>query len=249
MIKKRSKEPLELVDHLAELRARAIRCIIYIVIGTTVGWLFYSPMFQLISAPVRPYLQQNHSKFLLTGIAEGFIFKMQMAVIAGIILVLPFMTIEAWMFLAPGLTKAEQRGVKLVAPLSIFLFLAGVAVSYWALPIGVQWLIAQNPPEATFMPSVTQTLTFILKMVLAFGLIFQMPVVLVFLARIGIINSGMLKKYWRHSVVGISIVAAVATPSNDALTMTLMCIPMLFLYLLSIGLVSLVQKKREDSDR
>ncbi len=246
MKKKQPKEPLELVDHLVELRARVIRCIIYIAIGTTIGWLFYSPMFQLISAPVKPYLEQSGSKFLLTGIAEGFIFKMQLAVIAGIILVLPFITIEAWMFLAPGLTKSEQRGVKLVAPLSIFLFLAGVAVSYWVLPIGVQWLISQNPPEATFMPSVTQTLLFILKMVLAFGLIFQMPVVLVFLARIGIINSSILKKYWKHAMVGIAVAAAVATPSNDALTMSLMCIPMLFLYLLSIGLVTLVQKKRVD---
>lgn len=97
------------------------------------------------------------------------------------------------------------------------------------------------------MPSVTQTLLFILKMVLAFGLIFQMPVVMVFLARIGIINSSTSKKYWRHSMVGIAVLAAVATPSNDALTMSMMCIPMLFLHLLSIGLVSLVQKKPVDN--
>lgn len=138
MKRKQSKEQLELVDHLVELRARVIRCAIYIAVGTTIGWMFYNPMFQLISAPVKPYLEQSGSKFLLTGITEGFMFKMQLAVIAGIIIVLPFITIEAWMFLQPGLTRPEQRAVKLVAPLSIFLFMAGVTVSYWVLPIGVR---------------------------------------------------------------------------------------------------------------
>lgn len=246
MKKKQPKEPLELVDHLVELRARVIRCIIYIAVGTMIGWLLYNPMFQLISAPVRPYLEQTGSKFLLTGIAEGFAFKMQMAFIAGIIIVLPLITVELWLFIKPGLTRSEQRAVLLVAPLSIFLFFAGVAASYYVLPVGVQWLISQNPPEATFMPSVTQTLLFILKMILAFGLIFQMPVILIFLARIGIVNSGMLKKYWRHAIVGIGVTAAIATPSSDAMTMIMMCVPMLFLYLLSIGLVTLVQKKRVD---
>lgn len=238
-----SGDSMELQEHLRELRNRMVRCLVYISIGAMVGWFAYDFMFQLFSTPIMPYLEQSGSKFLLTGIAEGFTFKIQMAIIAGIILSAPLVTAECWGFIRPGLTRQERRGVLLVAPLSILLFISGAIVSYYAIPVGIKWLINQNPPEAVFMPSVTAALLFIVKMVLAFGLVFEIPVVLIFLARIGIVDSRMLVKYWRQAVVGIAVVAAVATPSGDAMTMLVMCVPMLFLYLLSIGLVKLVQKK------
>lgn len=237
-----AEKRLSLVEHLSELRVRIIRVVVYITLGAIGGWLFYKQLFQLISSPVLPTLKASGSKFLLTGITEGFSIKMQMSVLSGAIVALPLITLEGWMFIRPGLTRSERKAVVLVAPLSILLFIIGVVTAYMILPAGIRWLFNQNPPEAAFMPSVSQALIFILKMILAFGLVFQMPVILMFLAKIGLINSGMLKTYWRHAIVAIAVVAAMATPSGDAFTMFMMCIPMAFLYLLSIGLVKLVEK-------
>lgn len=239
---KGSERQMDLIDHLAELRNRLIRSALYVTVGAIIGWFFYDSFFKLISAPIIEYLKQNKSSFLLTGVAEGFTIKMQISLLVGVIIALPLITIEGWRFIAPGLTKLERRAVILVGPLSIVLFASGIIIAYKVLPVGIIWLANQNPPGAKFMPSVAQTLIFILKMYLAFGLVFQMPVVLMFLGKVGIISSGALKAYWRHAIVIIGIVAAMITPSGDAFTMIMMCAPMVVLYALSIGLVRLVEK-------
>jgi len=232
---------LELMEHLAELRTRLIRSAFYVAIGMAVGWIFYQHFFNFVTAPIRPMLK-NGSQFLLTGITEGFTIKMQASIIIGLIIALPLITMEGWRFIAPGLTRRERRSVKLVAPLSVVLFIGGLVCSYYVMPVGIRWLIGQNPPEAKFMPSVQQSLLFLVKMYLAFGVVFQMPVVLMFLAKVGIISSKALIKNWRQAVVIIGIVAAAVTPSGDAMTMMMMCAPMIVLYIMSIGLVRLVER-------
>ena len=236
-----SDRQLDLVEHLAELRSRLVRCVLYLGLAAIAGWVFYPFFFALLSKPVEPVLKGG-SKFLLTGVAEGFTIKMQVSVLVGAILAMPLLTLEGWKFVSPGLTRQERKGIRLVAPLSILLFASGVAVAYWILPVGIQWLVSQNPPGATFMPSVAQTLLFVSKMCLAFGLVFQLPVVLMFLAKVGIVDSRMLKAYWRQAVVVLAIVAAVVTPSADAFSMMLMCAPLILLYGLSIVLVRMVEQ-------
>ncbi|HEY3299079.1 MAG TPA: twin-arginine translocase subunit TatC [Armatimonadota bacterium] len=235
---------MELGEHLAEMRKRLIRSVLYVFAGTLVGYLFYGSFFRLLTSPVAGYLKEHNSQFLITHPAEGFMIEMVMSFIVGLILAFPFLTCEGWGFVAPALTRTEKRGIFVVAPLSVILFWCGILAAYWVLPSCIKWLASQNPPGAVFMPSVQQTLMFILKMCLAFGIVFQLPVVLMFFARIGIINSRIMKTYWRHAVVLISIIAAVTTPSNDAFTMMVMCVPMVFLYVLSIGLVKMVEKHK-----
>jgi len=237
-----SGKQLELVEHLAELRDRIIRCIVYAALGSVAGWVFFPFFFKLLTSPVVRYLSKD-SSFLLTGIAEGFTVKMQIAVLTGIILAFPLITLEGWRFVAPGLTRKEKRAVRLIAPLSILLFVGGVATAYFAMPMGIRWLVSQNPPGAKFMPAVGQSLIFILKMYLAFGLVFQTPIVLMFLGKAGIVTSKSLRSYWRQAIVGIAIIAAAVTPSGDAFTMMIMCGPMVALYFLSIGLVRLVEPR------
>lgn len=239
-----SNRQLDLIEHLAELRSRVVRSLIYVGLGTLVGWYCYAPFFKLLSAPVQSYLVRNGGSFLITGVIEGFMIKMQVSILVGLILSVPLITCEGWGFVSPGLTGPEKRSIRLVSPLSILLFVAGVLLAYFILPKGIDWLAAQNPPGAVYMPSVQQTILFVLKMCLAFGLVFQLPVVLMLLARLGIINSKMLTAYWRHSVVGISVIAAIVTPSNDAFSMLMMFIPMVVLYFGSISLVRLVEKGR-----
>ncbi len=238
-----SGKQLELIEHLAELRSRLARCVLYIAVGTVAGWVFYKQFFfPALAGPVLPYLKSHNGTFLLTGIAEGFTIRMQVSLLVGAILAMPLITMEGWRFISPGLTRQERKGVHLVGPLSVLLFVGGVATAYWILPAGVKWLTDQNPTEAVFMPSVQGTLMFILKMCLAFGLVFQLPVVLMFLAKVGLVDSRMLKSYWRQAVVVLAIVAAVVTPSNDAFSMSMMCLPLIVLYVLSIGLVKLVER-------
>lgn len=233
----------DLIGHLTELRTRIVRSAIYVFICAVLGWVFYDRIFLLVCSPVASYLERSGSTFLLTGIAEGFSVKIQVSVLSGLIIALPLVSFEVWGFVSPALTPPERRAARIISPLSVLLFLIGVASAYMVLPAAVNWLVAQNPPQAKFMPSVASTVLFILKMCLGFGLVFQMPIVLMFLGRVGIVSSKMLRSYWRHAVVLIGIVAALVTPSGDALTMTLMCAPMVVLYLLSIGLVRLVEKR------
>lgn len=233
---------LELMEHLTELRTRLVRIALYVGTGMIAGWVWYQRFFEFVTAPILPLLKKKGSTFLLTGITEGFTIKMQAAIIIGVILALPLITMEGWRFIAPGLTRKERRSVTLVAPLSIVLFVGGLATAYFVMPMGIRWLIGQNPPGATFMPSVQQTLLFLMKMYLAFGVIFQMPVVLMFLGKVGIISSKTLVSSWRQAMVIIAIIAAAATPSGDAMTMMMMCGPMVILYVLSIGLVRFVER-------
>jgi sec-independent protein translocase protein TatC len=234
---------IALMDHLAELRTRIIRSCIYVLVGSIGGWILYDHIFHLLSAPVMPSLEKHGASYLLTEVTEGFVIKMQVSVLAGIIFALPLATLEGWRFIAPGLTHAERRAVGLIAPLSILLFAAGIGLGYLILPVGIGWLVSQSPPGATLMPSVKQTLLFVMKMCLAFGVVFQMPVVLMFFARIGLLTSAMLRSYWRHALVAIGIVAGIVTPSSDAFSMLMMAVPMAGLYALSIVLVRAVEKR------
>lgn len=239
--KQETSSKMELMEHLSELRGRLIRSLIYIILGAVIGWIFYSIFFRLLSSPISPYLEEHGSMFLLTGVAEGFTVKVQVSVLVGLILAAPLVTIEGWRFISPGLTYKERHGFILAAPLSVLLFVCGVVSSYYIMPAGIKWLLSQNPPDAQFMPKVQDTLLFILKMCLSFGVVFQMPVVLMFLAKVGLIDSAVLKSYWRHAVVLIAIAAALITPSADAFTMVLLCAPMIFLYIVSIGLVRMME--------
>ncbi|HET6456634.1 MAG TPA: twin-arginine translocase subunit TatC [Armatimonadota bacterium] len=237
-----SDRQLELIEHLTELRTRIIRIAVYVMLGTLAGWIFYDFFFKIISNPILPFLGDGND-FIGTEVTEGFTIKMQISMLIGVILALPLVTMEGWKFVAPGLTKQERKAVKLVGPLSIFLFAGGVIVSYLILPMGFKWLLAQFPTGVKFLPKIGPNLIFILKMLLAFGLTFQLPIILMFLGKVGIVNSKMLIAHWRQAVVVLAIIAAVVTPSGDAFTMGMMCVPLLVLYVLSIGLVKIVERQ------
>jgi len=235
----------ELIEHLAELRTRLVRSIIYVVVGAIAAWLLYDRvLFPLLTRPMLPILRKMDSKFLLTGFPEAFMIQMQICLVAGLIIVLPLVTLELWAFVAPGLTLNEKRPLKWIVPLSIFLFLTGIVLCYVILPAAFNWFALYVPKNAELRPSVQQSILFTVKMLFAFGVVFELPVVLMLLGKVGIINSRMLRANWRICVVGVSVVAAVATPSNDAFSMLCMAIPLTFLFLLSIFLVWLVEEER-----
>lgn len=233
----------ELVEHLSELRTRLVRIFLYIAGGMGVAWFLYDPIYNALTRQMEPVLKLHNGKFLFTSITEPFMLRMQVTLVAALIIVLPLITIELWKFVSPGLTKDEKKPLRWTVPLAIFLFALGAGLCYTILPMAFRWFACYIPSNAEIRPSVPATLKFEMLMLLAFGCAFELPVVLMLLAQIGIINSKMLKDNWRYSVVAISIIAATITPSNDVFSMMSMAIPLAGLYVVSIWLVKFVEKK------
>lgn len=232
----------ELTEHLDELRTRIIRSLIYLAVGSIAGWLLYNPwLYGFLTNPVTGVLKGR--QLLLTNIAEGFMIQFEVALIAGAVFAAPFVIFEAWGFVSPALKSDEKRPVKWVAPLCAALFILGVSMAYFIMPAAMRWFVSYIPPNAEMRPTVGSTIIFMAKMLLAFGIVFEMPVAILLLAKLGIVDSKMLKSKWRYSVVIIAIIAAVATPSSDAFSMTAMAVPLVALYGVSILLVRFVEKR------
>lgn len=233
----------ELTEHLAELRNRLVRVVIYVVVGSIAAWVFYDFLFAFITRPMMGVLLKRDTKFLITGFPEAFMIRVQISVVAGIILTAPLITLEMWGFVAPGLTRPERRALKWIGPLSIVLFLGGVVLCYLILPNAFRWFASFVPEGADLRPGLLQSILFAVKMLLAFGIVFELPIVLMLLGKVGVVSSRFLLQNWRVAMVGVAALAAVATPSNDALTMLFMAVPVALLYFLSIGLVRIVERK------
>jgi sec-independent protein translocase protein TatC len=237
-----AEREMELWEHLAELRTRIFRSLLYIALGMVVCWFLYDPLFAFLSQPLKDAIKDP--KFLWTTITEPFMVRMQVSLVGGLILALPLLTLEMWGFVAPGLTPEERRGFHLVVPLSLFFFLLGLTTAYLVLPSAFSWFASFLGPSDQLLQNPMRLVVFVVKMLLAFGLVFQLPVVLMFLAWIGVVTSKMLKENWRTALVLTSVIGAVATPSNDAFTMIMMAFPLGLLYFASIWLVSIVERTR-----
>lgn len=241
---------MELIDHLGELRVRLFRAALYLVAGMIVAYNLYEPIYNIFAAPLQPILGKFDSSMVFTNVADPFLLKMQVAFIAGLTFAFPFITMEIWGFVEPALTPEERKPVVFLAPFSVLLFLSGIATAYASLPACYGWM-SSFIGEAGNTILYQEPKTYILltaKIMLGFGIAFELPVLLLFLARIGIINAELMTKYWRHATVGIFIAAATLTPSNDPLTMLMMAIPMAGLYILSIGLVRAFEPREGKSD-
>lgn len=233
----------ELMEHLAEVRVRLLRSVVYLVLAAIAAWFFYDPLFSFLTRPMTGVMGKMGAKFLYVGFPEAFMVQMQICIVSGLMLASPFISAELWGFVAPGLTPSERRPLKWIAPLAVVLFFSGAVLCYLILPAAFQWFASYVPKEAELRPTVQASVLFSVKMLLVFGIVFELPVVLMLLAKVGIVNSAMLKKQWRIAMVLASVLAAVATPSNDAFSMLMMALPLAMLYFISIFLVWLVESE------
>jgi sec-independent protein translocase protein TatC len=248
---KKNKAPLtpdaqmELVDHLAELRSRLFRSALYVVVGMVITYRFFPEFLTLLKHPIQPYIDKKQIEVVFTNLPEAFLLRLQVSFLSGLAAASPFVIMELWGFVAPALTPQERKPVLFLAPFSILLFLAGTGTGYASLPMAYQWMFSYvgDIPDARLFQNAQQYILLTVKILLAFGVSYQLPIVLLFLARVGLINAGMMIKYWRHAVVGIAAAAAILTPSNDPLTMLMMAVPMAGLYGMSISLVRAFEPK------
>jgi sec-independent protein translocase protein TatC len=243
-----AEREMELWEHLAELRNRIMRALLYLAIGAVVCWFLYPILLTIIQYPLQPLVKKYNIQWIYRTITGPFILQLQVSVIGGLILAMPFLTLELWGFIAPGLMPHERKGFYLIMPLSMFFFFMGIGTAYLILPTTFSYFASFIPREAVLGAGVMQDpvmyWSFVMKMILAFGVVFQLPVVLMGLAWTGMVTSRMLKKNWRYAIVMCSVVAAVATPSTDPASMLMMAAPLLVLYIGSIWLVGIVERIR-----
>jgi sec-independent protein translocase protein TatC len=236
------EERADLVTHLTELRARLLRSLAYAVIGTLVMWTFFDPIYRLLMRPILRALKQSGGELIVTQLMEGFMVKVEIALIGGIILAAPVIYYEIWAFIAPGLTRRERRAARPLVPVSGLLFLMGAAFGYLLTEPSLIWLLKLNPPETVPRYRLNENLLLLMKFYLALGIAFQLPIVIVLLAKIGIVDSRLLTRRWREAVVVIFVVVAIITPTWDPITMTIAALPMVLLYLCTIGVVKVIER-------
>lgn len=246
--RKRSDEELDFWDHVEELRQRLIRCVLYVVIAAAGAWFYRTPLLRLLEYPALEGARRANLEefaFRIFEAAGGFMLMIQVAIVAGIVIASPLLTLELWGFIAPALYPHEKRWVLWAVPAATALFLAGVATCWWIAPAAFGFFLRFNlsigvQPELTLGPY----LYFFMRLLIVFGVLFELPLFLMLLAAVGLVTSAGLLRQWRAAVVAVFVVAAVATPTGDALTMTVLATPMIALYGLSVVLVRLVEGRR-----
>ncbi|SDF91393.1 sec-independent protein translocase protein TatC [Desulfovibrio legallii] len=234
--------PMSLMDHLGELRGRLVRCCIAVGLGFLACWAVVDPIFNALVDPLLAVLPKG-SHAIYTTLPEGFFTRMYIAFVAGVFVSSPVIFYQVWSFIAPGLYEEEKRYIVPVAVISALFFTCGGAFCYFMVfPYAFSFFVSFATEEIVAMPKVSDYLSFVLKLILAFGLIFEMPLFALFLARMGIITAAMMRKARRYAILGIFIVAAILTPP-DVVSQLLMACPMLILYEISIGVAALFGRK------
>lgn len=226
---------MSLGDHFRELRARVMRCTLYLVIGTVVALFFYKFLFDLVLDPynqARELLgQSTQTEAVITGVGTPLMLQLKICGIAAIVGTSPLWLSEIWGFIVPGLHSNERRWSRIFAFTAGPLFIAGVALGYYVLPKGIAALIGFTPAGVTQLTEFSSFFTFITRMLLVFGISFEIPLFVVMLNMAGVVSGRTLGKYRPWIVLGTFVFAAVATPSTDPYSMLMLAIPMLVLVL------------------
>lgn len=240
------KEAMGILDHLSELRQRLVKASIAAAAGFGICWIFVDPLFNLLMRPLLAILPPGtHAQY--TTLPEAFFIRVTVAFVSGLFVASPIIFYQIWAFVAPGLYEEEKRHIAPIAFLSAVFFIAGGVFCYFIVfPYAFNFFISYSTPEIVITPKASDYLSFCLKLIFAFGLIFEMPIFTFFLAKLGVITAAMMRKGRKYAIVGIFVLAAILTPP-DVVSQILMACPMLLLYEISIGVAAIFGKtKKQD---
>lgn len=233
-----------LLDHLNELRKRVTWAALGVALGTAVAVFFAQDLVEFLTVPFRQYLTDGELVAIRPTETLEIYFKTALA--GGAVLTMPWLLLQLWLFIAPGLNKDEKRYVYVFVPAATILFALGVLFAWFVLlPPAVRFLSTVLADTVTQNWTLDEVISFITTLIFWLGVSFEMPLIVYFFARLGILTSTMLRSQWRFAVVGIAVLAAVITPSVDPITMMLTMAPLLVLYLISILLARLGQRQFE----
>ena len=240
---------MSLTEHLIELRKRLTRSLIALGIGFGVCYYYKDLVFDIITRPLTKVLAKN-SYLIYTGLTEAFFTYMKIAFFASLIITSPFILYQIWKFISPGLLPNEKKYVVPFVISSSSLFIGGILFGYFiVLPTAFEFFVSFNNEYLRAMLSFKDYLSLFVTFLLGFGVSFELPIFIFFLTKLRIVNARMLSKQRRYAILIIFIVAAILTPSPDALSQILMAIPLMFLYEISIFVSKFAEKKKVDSEK
>jgi len=235
---------MSFLDHLDELRRRIIYAVSAVGVGFVISFFFIDEIFNFIMRPLQQMLPPGGT-LIYTDPTEAFILYIKIALIFGLMLASPAVMAQVWLFVAPGLYANEKKWAIPFVLMSSFFFVAGAAFSHYVVfPLTWLFFVSFTTDILTFMPRVEPAFSIYLRLLLAFGLVFQMPTLVLFLARMGVISARFLIRNFKYAVLIMVVISAVVTPDGGGVSLVAMTGPMILLYGLSIGLAWLFGKKR-----
>jgi sec-independent protein translocase protein TatC len=240
---------MSFLEHLEELRKRIINAALGIAVGIAASFFFIQRIYDFLTAPALATLPEG-SRLIYTQPTEAFSLYIQISLISGAVLAAPWIMLQVWGFIAPGLYANEKKFVVPFVLFSTVGFLGGAAFNHYiAYPFIMTYFASFNTPNLVYMPQLTYVFGLYVKMLLGLGLIFQMPTVVFFLAKMRVLTARFLLRQFKLAVLLIFITAAVITPTGDPMTLMIFAAPMLGLYTLSIAIAFIVGPKRlKDSE-
>jgi sec-independent protein translocase protein TatC len=233
-----NEKRLTLIEHLDELRKRIINCLLAVLVTSGISYIKVKDILHFLIKPLK------HAVFISP--MEVFVVYIKVALFCGMVLASPIILFQIWQFVVVALTKSEKKYVALMLPPSLLFFLMGGAFAYFVIiPFSIKFLLSFSTEYLTPMISVNSYISFIGILILATGMVFELPIVILFLNAIGIVSPKALRRNYKFVIVFIFIIAAVITPTPDIFTQILVAVPMLLLYEISIWLCHISNSLRK----
>lgn len=253
---RRSDDPEDfratLAEHLDELRSRIIRCLVAVGLAGVAGWFLYEPLYRLLVGPVERLKATSKVPFdiVYIDVTAPFLIQVKASMYIGLAIALPYIVWELWMFIRPGLRQTEIKPFRMVVPISLLLFFIGVAIGYWVWPGTIKWFIdfAGNQGSVRIIQNPYDLMVLGLKLMLVFGISFQLPLIVFFLARVGLISPEYLWRYWKQVTFGIFAAVAIFSPTADPVSMVALALPVSVLVFGSILAAKLSMGRKGESD-
>lgn len=242
---------MPLLDHLRELRKRVVRASVAIVLASGVGWYFYNPIITKLALPVCDLKAAQKSgathcgSLYINGVLGPLNLQIKVALLAGVIMAAPVWLFQLWAFIAPGLHRKEKRNSVLFLVSATPFFVAGATLGYLILPVAIKVLFGFTPNALSNLVKFDDYLDFVMRIILLFGLAFELPIFLVTFNLIGFLRGHTILKPWRIWVFSIVLFTAAFTPTADPFTMMLLALPLILLYFMAGGIALLVDKRRD----
>lgn len=241
--KLKTDEKIPFTTHLEELRYRIVFCLIAVGVGFALSYLVKERIFLFLIEPLLHVLPEDQKYLIFTGLPEAFFTYLKLSLFGGLLLASPMIFYQIWAFVVPGLYTHEKRYVLPFVFFSVFFFFTGASFCfYMVFPFGFRFFVGFGAEHIRALPAMREYLAIAIKLLLVFGIVFEMPLFTFFLAKIGLVNHKMMLSKWRYAVVIMFMGAAIFTPP-DVFTQVLMAGPLILIYFISVGVARVFGKK------